>query len=543
MSSGRVLDPPLHGDTQDYNGWGRSKFPKSKMRDNFRLNEVNRLQVLIPLAFFILLFVSLYFYLPLMFQVPTRAASIYYFRTFMLPVALVHVASCICFALLFPGKASRMFEFWLVSLLFVLILGGVSHLLAFLLFVILALCLFEFGAAVGRAFLGKELQQFGLSLGIGILSLSFVSSYLSSFNLLHFNSLVLIFIAIWIFLLLTKQIVFVQRLRNLKEELQANWNISTVIAMEGLFLLCAYMIVDCTAPENISDSARFYWPYIKLLKQNSGFFHNPFQWSYVIPQAGLMYAGPIYVLFGATVVRWSMFLVWIAMIALLVRGKVNSELGLKVSVAIVLGSSPILLRLSTTLMQDAFVCLVVLVLSIVCIENKVYESRRLYFAIGVISGLAWASKFSTPFYTLPLIIYALYRSIKVTEWFQTIKMFSILVAGLFVGCAPWLWHSQEQTKNPFFPLFSSFFYSDLWPSGVDLGNLESFKLPEGLRGLLLWPIELTYNTHSYVEGFDGALGLILPFLFLLLVAAIKKMNSSAKLFVIIGDYWQPHTME
>ena len=513
---------------------GHVEISQIQMRDNFRLSEVNRFQVLIPLAFFILLFVSLYFYLPLMFQVPTRAPSIYYFRTFMLPLALVHIASCICFALLLPGKVSRMFVFWLVSLLLVLIFGGVSHLLAFFLFLILALCLLEFGAAVTRTFLGEEQQQFGLSLGIGILSLSLLSSYLSSFKLLHFNSLLLIFIAIWIFLLLTKQIVFVQRLKNLKEELQANWNISTIIAIEGLFLLCAYMIVDCTAPENASDSARFYWPYIKLLKHNSGFFHNPYQWSYVVPQACLTYVGSIYVLFGAIVVRWSMFLVWITLIALIVRGKVNAELGLKVSVAIVLGSLPLLLRPSTTLMNDSFVCLVILVLCIVCIENKVYETRRLYFAIGVISGLAWATKFSTPLYTAPAMVYVLCRSIKVTGWFQTIKRFSILVVGLLLGCAPWLWNLQQQTKNPFFPLFSSFFYSDLWPSGIDFGNLENFKLPDGLRGLLLWPIELTYNTHSYVEGFDGELGLILPFLFLLLIPAINKMNSSAKLFVLFG---------
>ena len=110
----------------------------------------------------------------------------------------------------------------------------------------------------------------------------------------------------------------------------------------------------------------------------------------------------------------------------------------------------------------------------------------------------------------------------------------VIVAGLIVGCAPWLLHSQQQVKNPFFPLFSSFFYSEVWPSGVGLGNLEDFKHPPGLKGWILWPIELTYNTHLYVEGFDGALGLILPFLFLLFIPSINKINTSAKWFAIIG---------
>ena len=197
--------------------------------------------------------------------------------------------------------------------------------------------------------------------------------HLSFLNLLHFTSLIGILSTVLIFLLLKKQFVFAQRFRKLKKELLANWNVSAVIAIEGLFLLCSYFIIDCTAPENFSDSARFYWPYIKLLKHHSGFFDNPYQWSYVIPQAGLAYAGSIYVLLGATVVRWSMFLVWVAIIGILVRGRVNADLGLKISIAMVLGSIPLLLRLSTTLMQDIFVCLVVLVFSVICVENKDYE--------------------------------------------------------------------------------------------------------------------------------------------------------------------------
>jgi hypothetical protein len=468
-----------------------------------------------------------------MFEVPTGRTAVRYFWIFLVPIALIHIGCCLFLCLRFPQKTSIIFGFWFLSLAIVLLLGGFSRFIGLIQLLIPAFCLFEIGSALMRWAFEEYSESFALPFGIGMLTLTFFSSYLAVLHLFRKEVLFILIIVAMAMLWRKKELILFQKIRILKTELVTHWNITTLIAVETFFLISVYCFIDSTAPENSSDSVRFYWPYIKLLRNHFGIFSNPYQWSYVIPQAGLAYAGSIYILAGGVAVRWAMFLSLLTIIALIVRGKVDHNFGIRLSLAVLLASTPIVLRLSSTLMQDIFAALVVLTLAVVCIEIEDPRLRR-FFVIGIISGLAWSSKYSAMIYAVPLVLWAVYRVFKRRGILQAVKLFSITTISFLVGAAPWMWHSYQATNNPFFPAFSSFFRSDIWPQGLLLGNLEGFKLPDGLRGWILWPVELTYDTHLYVEGFDGYLGLILPFLLVLLLSGIFKLDFSKRVFLVIG---------
>jgi hypothetical protein len=456
-----------------------------------------------------------------------------YFWNFLVPIALIHIGCCIFLGLRFKQKVSIIFGFWVLSFGVILFLGGNSRFLGVIQLLILAFCLFEIGSAVLRWAFEEYSEAFALPFGIGILTLTLSGSYLAAFHFFRKEILIILLLIVIGFLWRKKGLVLFRTVKTLKTALVSNWNLTSLIAIETFFLISTYCFIDSTAPENSSDSVRFYWPYIKLLKNHSGFFENPYQWSYVIPQAGLAYAGSIYILVGSVAVRWTMFLSLLTIIALMVRGNVDRNFGIKLSLAVLVASTPIVLRLSSTLMQDIFASLVVLTLAIVCIEIQDARLKR-FCVIGIISGLAWSSKYSAMFYAVPLVLWALYRVSKHAGIIQAAKLLFITILSFLFGAAPWMWHSYKATNNPFFPAFSSFFRSDIWPEGLLLGNLEDFKLPEGIRGWIFWPVELTYNTHLYVEGFDGYLGLSLPFLLVLLLLGIFKLDLPKRVFLAIG---------
>ena len=86
------------------------------------------------------------------------------------------------------------------------------------------------------------------------------------------------------------------------------------------------------------DGIRFYAAYINLLKVNSGFFSIPEQWYYIVPRAGLSYAGTLMILGGPMAARWSMFLAWLALMGIACRGQVKA-----LGSSLALGSGDILL--------------------------------------------------------------------------------------------------------------------------------------------------------------------------------------------------------
>jgi len=299
-----------------------------------------------------------------------------------------------------------------------------------------------------------------------------------------------------------------------------------------MFLLGAFAYVAAMAPETNSDAVRFYWPYMKLLRHYSGFFDGQRQWCYIIPQAGLIYGSALLSLLGDYAVRLSMLLAWAALIGTACRRFPGQPATLRYALALVLASSPVVLWVASSLMLDTFVCVAVVALAVLCIEGREPGSARFWVAVGICAGTAWAAKFSSLPYIVPLVGYAAFRAMKAAGVIRMIRGMALSGVSLLVTLSPWFVHSYQQSGNPIFPFLLKVFPSPFWPRGVGFSNLGSFRLSGGWRGWLLWPIDMTYHTGKFVEGFDGKLGLILLVSVFLAVLILWKGTAPGRALVL-----------
>lgn len=481
----------------------------------------------------IILGVSFVLYLPLIAK-PSGARGVPVLNTFfsfILPVACSHIAVVLLLQY-FKKKILITFLFWGISLLILIAAGTVKASLALLGLIVYVVVLVQIGKTLKRLLFPESFEGLGIALGLGILASSILIAYLAVLHTFVWWTFASLLIGLSIFSWFQNPPSFFS-LRNSWKLVSRHWNLATAIALEGLFLTIAYVYVDTSAPERASDALQYYWPYVKLLKYHSGFFSNPYQWSYVIPQAGLTYAAGIYCLFGSFAVRLAMFLAWMALIGITIRS-LDDKLDLKISVVLLLASSPIVLNLSSSLMQDTFVSLVIVLLAFVCLEGKNPGSKWFWLAVGSLLGVAWTSKFSAPAYAIPLLFFAFRRVPKTTIWWQQMSSLLFIVAGGLATAAPWLWNTWRQTGTPFFPLLLNLFPSTLWPYGVDLADLENYKLFPGLRGWLLSFLDFTYQTDRFINLIPGSLGFILPALLLLVPPALLHGSRTEKALIISG---------
>jgi len=482
----------------------------------------------------IILATSWTYFLPLLLKADFRAPVVFFFVNKLLPLLLFHIAVLLFLNLLLKAKAKASFLFWGLSLVALLAAGGALRLSAFLAVTLLALTFTILGRVVATKILPEEAQGWGPSLGIGILIVSILSSFLASFHL--FKGWVLGPVLL-LFLLL----IFAFRLQPLSlatfragwKNLSQSWTLATALALEGAFLLASFIYVTAVAPEMTYDGIRFYVAYINLLKANSGFFSIPEQWYYIVPRAGLSYAGTLMILGGQMAARWSMFLAWLALIGIACRGQVNA-LGSNLALVLVMSSCPIYIWFTSSLMQDTFVCLVVVGLALICIEGKDPGSNGFWAAVGGSMGLAWSTKYSILAYAAPLGIIALVRAAKQSRLKQMLIGMSVALASALLVAVPWLYNTFRSSGNPFFPYLGKYFSSPLWPNASPdiLGDFTKYQLPGGSWQFLRWPIDFTYGGDFGV--YFGGLGLCLVVLLVFAIPALQNSSSATKAFAISG---------
>jgi hypothetical protein len=185
-------------------------------------------------------------------------------------------------------------------------------------------------------------------------------------------------------------------------------------------------------------------------------------------------------------------------------------------------------------MLDMFVCITVAALAIICAEGRKPDAVKFWIAIGICAGTAWAAKFSTLAYVVPLVAYAAYRCFKTAGVLRTLRGLAVSASCFVVTLTPWLIHSYHQSGNPIFPFLLKIFPSPLWPRALGFMNLGHFSLLPGWRGWLLWPIDMTYHTSRFVEGYDGKLGLAIPALLFLAILVLWRGNAPGRAFAITG---------
>jgi len=196
--------------------------------------------------------------------------------------------------------------------------------------------------------------------------------------------------------------------------------------------------------------------------------------------------------------------------------------GAPYAVALAVASTPAVMWVATSVMQDSFVCLSVVTLALLCLEGAEPGTLKYWAAAGACMGIAWAAKYSTLAYAAPLMLCAAIRSYRSAGWVRTLRGLALAGFSALLVASPWLVQSYRQCRNPVFPFFLSIFPSPLWPRGVGFSNLDTFSLSPGWRGWFSSLGDMTFHTHRFVEGFDGLIGLALLALTVLCCAALWK---------------------
>ena len=479
------------------------------------------------------------FYVPLLFNLPDRTPSTRFFFGLVLPRGLTHLSILFLLICFFKVKARGACIFWVLSGIALLAAGGLARAVAACLTLIFALILIWIGDHLSRFTLLEDGRGWGASMAFGIVLLSLLGAFLSWVHLFK-GWVLLLSILPFLVLAFLRRASLAARLSACWCRFSASWNVTSALAIEGVFLVGMFLFVGATAPETRYDAVTRYWPYLKLLERHSGFFELPYQWWFVIPQAGLSYAGSIYLLLGPQAVRWSMLLAWLALLGMAWRGlgdggcingkKPSSQNGINLAVALILASCPLVLLETSSLMQDTFVALVAVLLALVCLRSKDAGSIKFWAVVGGLMGLAWTTKYNLVNYAIPLGCCAFLRSWKVKSWKRSLGGAALGVACALLTAAPWVWNTYRLSGNPLFPLLLKTFPSPLWSDSVWPDGIVSVgrHLSPGLKGWLLWPVEMTYQTDRFVEGYPGNFGLVLPFLLFLGFVALWKTTVSTK---------------
>jgi hypothetical protein len=478
--------------------------------------------------------VALAFYLRLFHKVQGRDDVFAFFLQTMLPAAVIHVVCFLVLTLVFKLRARGNAVFWAISALAVLVFGGWSKAIALVFILLFGCVLARIGLVFGRWLLPRGSSNWGVSLSFALVLLSAGGAFLAWAHLFTWWMLALMLLAALIPDIKTGLAGFGSDARNAWDSFVRGWSFPCALELEALFLLSVFAFVSALAPETNSDAVRFYWPYMRLLRHNSGFFDGPIQWCYIIPQAGLVYGSAVLSLLGQTAVRLSMLLAWSALIGTAWRRFAGSQAGVRGTLIVVLASSPVVLWVASSLMLDTFVCVTVVALAILCVEGREPASARFWIAVGLCAATAWAAKFSTIAYAAPLVAYAALRCYKASGAARTMRGLGLSAGSFIVIVSPWLYHSYQQSGNPVFPFLLKWFPSPLWPRGVGFSNLDTFRLPEGWRGWFLWPIDLTYHASKFVEGYDGKLGLILLMLLAVVILVIWRGSAAGRALGVIA---------
>lgn len=440
-----------------------------------------------------------------------------HFLESLLPIAAVHIAGLLVLRFLAGPAAARAAPYWAFSAGALVFIGGLRSFTALVGLVAFAVSALAIGRWLSKSVLPEEARSWAVHLAAGIAFTSFVGTGLAAAHVFGSATLIVILGAATTVATLANGKELVGSTRKwFQRATTAEWGWPSLIGYEGLFLLATFTWVNASAPERMSDAMRVYLPYARMLNR----FHElptlPSQWAFIVPQAGLAFAGSIYSLFGSVALRYAMLLALLALTGMVCSRNRKADCVPSCAVGLLVASCPLILITTLSLMQDTFVSLMVILLALVCIEGKGAGGYPFWIGLGALAGLSWCAKYTTVVYCGPLILIAVWRSWRAVGPRRTVRGSLAGSASALVTAGPWLWNASRQSGDPFFPFIRGLFPAPLWPHGV-VANLDRFRLLSGIRGWLAWPYDMTYNSNKFVEGYPGILGLTLLILLLLAV--------------------------
>ena len=383
------------------------------------------------------------------------------------------------------------------------------------------------GGRIARRLLPAGSLSLGVSLGFGIAAASVAATLLAAFEAFRPWPLAAIAtLGIAWGLPGTGDAVRAFRARFALLEREADgW---TAAGWEIVFLFAGLRLVHGLTPETGSDAASRYLPYVKMLWHFHRLPDLPWQFPFILPQAGLTYAA--FFGFAPAAQRGAFLLAFAAAAALAVR-RCRASRELALGTILVLASCPIVAAAAHGLQPDAFGWMVVLLLGVMSVEGSTPGTVRFGAACGALAALCWSSKYSTLGFAAPLVAWALWRARADAGWKGLAKMSAGGMAGAAVAGAPWLFHTWRLTGNPFFPMLSRLLPSPLWRMRIDAVWGGGFVFEKGWRGLLLWPIDMTFHPDRYVETGPGGLGFLLLVFLALAVVSLPFLDRTERIWL------------
>jgi hypothetical protein len=448
-------------------------------------------------------------------------------------MAAAHAAA---FTFLFRRRGARAAGFFLaLSAVGLAAAGGWRKAAAIAVLAAAAALLTAGGGAIGRLLLPDGSLSLGTSLGFGVLAVSWAVSLKLSAGVFRpwMGAAAIAALGIW---------GLAARRRRLAAPRPAPvWTGASAAAAECpfwlaaaelSFLLAAVAVVRSLAPESGFDALTRYLPWVKIAARTGGFPNIPWNYPFVLPQAGLAWAAAF--AFDPVAQRAAMLLPLAACCGI-VFARVRATRGISALVVLALVSSPLVVSAGRGLQPDPVGWTAILLLTALVCDASDAASRKFWLACGALGAFAWCAKYSTAGFAAPLVGYAVWRAWKSAGAGRA--LFRAIVfggAGAIAAGAPWLIHAWRESRNPFFPLLSSVFPSPLWRMRIDATWGEGSVLLKGWRGLLFWPIDMTIHTNRFGETHAGSFGLALLLFLFLGICSLRATDRADRVWIVAG---------
>jgi hypothetical protein len=292
-----------------------------------------------------------------------------------------------------------------------------------------------------------------------------------------------------------------------------------------LFFLMLTSFFTAAAPQTAPDGLVYRLPYMKSLIQNGEIPHHYLNWNWLSGHPVTLLLTPFYSIATEVGAAWGIFLFSIIFIFSLEKlaAYFEVEKSLRVSVILIFMASAPIWMVSHSIYYDIPLMTFLIIGFLQLTQFKSHKTSVELVLAGLSFGFAIAIKLNALIFVTILVVFSA-RII-----LNSFKYALLFTTGILVGWGPWLYVSQRNTGNPFFPFISLL-------TNPEFKNASAFTGPKQyeffgtFKEVISLPWRLTYQTSHFGEYVDGIWGtaflqiLVATFFILIAGFASKKKN-------------------
>ena len=321
-----------------------------------------------------------------------------------------------------------------------------------------------------------------------------------------------------------------QRLRSWRRMLASvelpRWRLRAAFALL-LFVLCIHWFA-ALEPEATADGLAMHLAIPADIAAHHALTFQPglFVWS-VMPMAADFAYSIVYLMGGeaaASLLNFALLALLTGLIYTAARRFVSAEIAC--IFAALFASTPLVNLVTGSLFIENFVAAMIFGLALELWRYRETGEPRALMLAAVLGGTACSAKLGACAFVLVALLFAAVEARRR----RVLKPALLAASTLLLFAAPAYVIAYALTGNPVFPFINTKYPSPLLEHGIEFRN-NQFTQP------LTWhtPFDLTFHTHQYIEGLDGAIGfaylLLIP---LALIALFAARSYGARLAAAIA---------